>query len=461
MKKILKYFLFAVLFVIPFKVSAGSISISASSTSVSVGQSVSIKVSLNDASGTVSVTSSSPTVLSGGSSSEFLDSESKTFTFYAKSEGSATVTLNPTDVTDSDEKTITGSKSITITVGSKSSSKSNSNLSGDNTLSSLEIEGIELSPKFSKNTTSYTASAKAGTEKVTIKATKSDSSSKVSGTGELEVKEGLNELEVVVTAEDGSTKTYTIKLTVDEQDPIEVKVDGKKYTVIRKISEMDPPSGYKKDKVKIKDEEVECFKHEKFDTILVLLKDSKGKTNLYVYKDNKYTLYKEYTFSKITLYPTKPNKIPAGFKKTTITINNEKVTAYKKGDVIIIYGMNTETGKYNWYRYDKQENTLQIYKPEKNDSDELKKELDLYKMITYGLAGLSFILFIALIVNIVKKRRYTKEERMQKKKDKKEMKNSMKEFRKDKEDIDIKRIMDEPTEVDIKKIMDELDKDDE
>ena len=242
MKKVLKYLLFIAVFVIPFKVSAGSISLSASSTSVSVGQSVSIKVSLNDSMGTISVTSNDPTVLSGGSTAETLDSESKTFTFYAKKAGKATVTLNPKDVVDYDEKTISGSKAITITVtekGSSSSKSNNGNLSGDNTLSSLEIEGIELSPKFSKNTTSYTASAKAGTEKVTIKATKSDSSARITGTGEAEVKEGLNELEVVVTAEDGSTKTYVIKLTVDEQDPIEVKVNGKTYTVIRKLSEID------------------------------------------------------------------------------------------------------------------------------------------------------------------------------------------------------------------------------
>ena len=42
-----------------------------------------------------------------------------------------------------------------------------------------------------------------------------------------------NKIEVVVTAQNGSTKTYTIEVTVKDLNPITVQVDGKNYTVVK------------------------------------------------------------------------------------------------------------------------------------------------------------------------------------------------------------------------------------
>lgn len=50
--------------------------------------------------GKFSVTSSNGSVLSGGEGSVWLENESKTYTFTAKSIGSATVTINSLDVAD-------------------------------------------------------------------------------------------------------------------------------------------------------------------------------------------------------------------------------------------------------------------------------------------------------------------------------------------------------------------------
>lgn len=83
-----------------------------------------------------------------------------------------------------------------------------------NTLSSLSVTGGELSPAFSKSTTSYTMST--DNAKVKITATKTNSySSFVSGYGprEVELDYGLNTVYVKVKSESGSTRTYTIKIT--------------------------------------------------------------------------------------------------------------------------------------------------------------------------------------------------------------------------------------------------------
>jgi hypothetical protein len=54
---------------------------------------------------------------------------------------------------------------------------------------------------------------------------------------------------------------------------------------------------------KIGENEVPAFKSDITGLILVGLKDESGTPNLYSYKDGKYSLYKEYAFNKVILYP--------------------------------------------------------------------------------------------------------------------------------------------------------------
>ena len=78
-----------------------------------------------------------------------------------------------------------------------------------NTLSSLSITGSDI--EFEENNLSYSATI--DSDSVTIKATPKDSNASVSGTGKKTLKYGKNTLNVVVTAEDGSKKTYVLNIT--------------------------------------------------------------------------------------------------------------------------------------------------------------------------------------------------------------------------------------------------------
>lgn len=78
-----------------------------------------------------------------------------------------------------------------------------------NTLKELSIDGVKLDLSNNKTTFDKTIDG----EKVKIKATATDSKAKISGTGEKTLKYGLNKLNVIVTAEDGSKKTYVINIT--------------------------------------------------------------------------------------------------------------------------------------------------------------------------------------------------------------------------------------------------------
>lgn len=430
-------------FFFQLRVSAGDVSIVTNNRNPSVGSNVVVTVKAPNVAGNFSVTSSNQSVLSGGSSNSWIEG-SVTYTFVAKAAGTATITVKPIDAADYDGNVFSAVKSVTITVGNKTTSSSTKkDLSSDNTLSLLSIDGVNLEPAFNKNTTSYNVNLEAGVTKINVKATPNDKSAKVTGIGEIEVSEGNNNIEVVVTAENGSTKTYTITANVKEYDPINVKVENSKYTVVRNIKNVTAPNGYEETKIKIKGEEVPAFKNKTTGYTLVLLKDDKGNQNFYIYKDKKYILYKEYTFNKIILYPMELKKVPKGYKKTKITFNDDKIIAYKKNkksSYAIIYGMNVETGKKHIYMYDKEEDTLQIYNDELNDvSDE---KIEQYKMLIAGLSGLSVLLFLILIIVIMKNHKHNKEQKRIRKQIKKERKQKKKANKFiDEDDIDIKQIM--------------------
>lgn len=80
--------------------------------------------------------------------------------------------------------------------------------SNDANLSSLTVTGASFT--FNPNTTSYNLNVDA--QQVTIIATTSSNLASVTGTGSKTLNYGINEFDVVVTAEDGTTKKYTLSI---------------------------------------------------------------------------------------------------------------------------------------------------------------------------------------------------------------------------------------------------------
>ena len=87
--------------------------------------------------------------------------------------------------------------------------------SSDATLYSLSISDVTLSPAFSSDVTSYKATVDYRTTplKVNYKTNDSKATAKVTGTT---LKEGKNTVTITVTAEDGTTKKYTVSVTMKE-----------------------------------------------------------------------------------------------------------------------------------------------------------------------------------------------------------------------------------------------------
>lgn len=417
--KYICYTLLIFLFSISNVYASGNYKISLSATSVTKGKSVSLYIKGNSLIGGFTVSSSNSGVAAVSNSSVWVENNTEVIKINTINSGSATITVTPTTVSDDAGNDLNlGAKTLTLVVteGGGSSNSSNNDTavkkSSDATLKSLSIEGISISPEFKSDVIEYKAEAEAGTEKVKINASSTDSKANVSGIGEVSVGDGANKLEIIVAAEDGTTKTYVINLNVKEYDPIEVKIGNKKYTVVRKKDELPEVDLFEEKKIKIGNEEVDGYYNDKLKIYLVGLKDNKGKIQMYIYEpeDNNYKLYKWVTIGGITLYVNKPNKVIDCFKKYKTMIKNTNLDIYKiakKEKIGLLYGVNVATGNKGYYLYDKKEATLARYYNKEADlvKNKYKKDNELLMALIGVVSGLLIVVIIISIFSKKKKKR--------------------------------------------------------
>ena len=278
--------------------------------------------------------------------------------------------------------------------------------SKNNNLSALEVEGFTLTPEFKTDILEYSVVVPENTKEVNIKANVQDKRASVNGIGTQAVNPGANKFSVVVRAQSGAEKTYVINVEVKDENPINVTVNGKNYTVVKIKENLPAASLYTETTININGFEIPAYKNDNTNLVLVGLKDEEGNISLYIYnKDkNEYQEYNEIGVNKITIYPLTSNEEIKGYKKDTITINSVKVDGYyytKDSDYVIIYGINVETGDKGFYMYDKKMQSLIKY----NDEYiiDLNKKIELYSYIIIGFSGV-FILMIIIMIALAKKK---------------------------------------------------------
>lgn len=154
-----------------------------------------------------------------------------TFVFKAKKVGNTQITLTNAKLSDVSSKLTTNVSPKTITIidneptptptpspsPSPTPSPSPSTKSSDATLKSLSASGYNLSPSFSKDNTSYTVKVPKTATTVKLEGTANDSKAKVSGLGNITLTGDTTTATIKITAEDGTTKTYTVKIEKEKE----------------------------------------------------------------------------------------------------------------------------------------------------------------------------------------------------------------------------------------------------
>ena len=107
----------------------------------------------------------------------------------------------------------------------------------DKALKTLEVTPEGLDPEFDPETTSYTLNVGADVEKLEIKAAPNDEKATVEITGNESLVAGDNAVKITVTAQDGTTRIYTINVKKGEATTLglsSLKING--YTLSPKYS---------------------------------------------------------------------------------------------------------------------------------------------------------------------------------------------------------------------------------
>lgn len=121
-----------------------------------------------------------------------------------------TVSANGITLSDGSQDMGVGSRSYTATLAAP--------LSGNCNLKSLTVSNAQVTPAFSPDTTSYSASVPFSVSSLTMSAVAEDANAKVSVNNPTLTPGGTTTVSVTVTAENGATKTYSIRVK-REQDP--------------------------------------------------------------------------------------------------------------------------------------------------------------------------------------------------------------------------------------------------
>ena len=277
----------------------------------------------------------------------------------------STVTVNPKIVennTNPNNNSNSGSNSNSTT---QQQPQTKSNVA---TLANLGIKGQYDFTGFRAAKTSYSVTVPNEAESVEIYASKGQSGQKITGTGVKQLKEGTNTVNVVVTAEDGTTtKTYTISIE-------------------RKSAETTDNTEEKEEETSTEEQESFGLKELKIEGIEIT---PEFKTDIYEYSAE---LKEDKTSLELTTLPTVENA------EIEVTENED----LKDGEnIITVIVKEKDTDKTATYQI-----TVNKISNEQNITDTTINKMQLsQKKIIVICAGLAVILLIIIILIIIIKKR--------------------------------------------------------
>lgn len=426
MKKI-KYFIITIisLLIIPLGVNAASGTIKVTGSSqVVVGNKITLTVTLSSSTKIgswqmnlnydknylqlTSTNSEAGGTMMANTTATGLTKKTYTFTFKALKTGSTKVSIDSYLVYAFDDLSQMSISTSSKTIKIMTQEELEATYSKDNDLKSLSVEGFELNEEFSKDLTAYTVTVPEDTKQITINAKENDSSASVTGTGTFDVTQGTNTFEIVVRAENGSEKTYTLTVEVKDNNPINVSIDDKNYTVVKIKEYLPQVNAYQETIVKINGFDIPAYKSDLTKMTLVGLKDTEGNIALYIYdeKNNTYTKYNEIVGNNLVVYPKETDKVLKDYELGKIKIGDLEIPAYYLSNdsrFAIIYGINVENGEEGFFKYDKETQSFLKYDDEM--INKLLEQNELYSYIIIGFSGILLIMFILLIKKNKKKKK--------------------------------------------------------
>lgn len=427
MKNLKKIFIictvvFALLLCMTQSVFAASISVTAGQSSVKVGNTVAFTITVpsNTQAWTYQVAwSDNLTYVSGDTEPMGFEGNStrNQLIFKANGEGtgkvwiaggSYSIDLQPYDAS--------GSATVTIVSASQPSQgydhgdfdddPPTPSKSSNNALASLTVSAGELAPAFDPTITDYTLSLPLRTNKITFTATPSDSKATVQGDGEVALRSGENKVAVVVTAEDGSAKTYNITVKVAREPTVFFSLNGESLGVMQDTDGVTPPAGFSPTTVPYSGEELPAWTNAAGQMLLYLVNQDTLAAGFYLYDEAEgvQSPYLPIVYGATTYVytgvPAEKESIP-GLTLCDVEAFGHILKGWKYEDAslqdfCVLYLMDAG-GNYGCHTYDSQSGTLQRFSGAVfTDDGRTMRVPMLYVYIAGGAAAVLLLLVIIL-----------------------------------------------------------------
>lgn len=315
------------------------------------------------------------------SSSEWVENGG-TLTVLSGSSGTVKVTITAKNVATSDYEDIAvgTSKTVSVTIKevvatspspspSVSPSPSASTTvvdtrSSDATLKSLSISGVELNPSFSSDTTDYTAELTDVFE-INISASVNNSEASVSGTGTKSLTGGENVFKIVVTAEKGNQKTYTITIILNESPTIFFDYADENLGAVKDLSSVVCYENFDYCKLEHNGEELYGWYSTPLDTTIIYLVNDEEEAGFFVYENGEITSkFQQLTINNSVyfLLGTEQEELESGYFYENIVINdlNVDVIAFETDyfENYKILSLTNSEGVFGMYLYSRVDNSI-------------------------------------------------------------------------------------------------------
>ena len=427
MKNLKKIFIictvvFALLLCMTQSVFAASISVTAGQSSVKVGNTVAFTITVpsNTQAWTYQVAwSDNLTYVSGDTEPMGFEGNStrNQLIFKANGEGTGKVWIAGGSYSiDRQPYDASGSATVTIVSASQPSQgydhgdfdddPPTPSKSSNNALASLTVSAGELAPAFDPTITDYTLSLPLRTNKITFTATPSDSKATVQGDGEVALRGGENKVAVVVTAEDGSAKTYNITVKVAREPTVFFSLNGESLGVMQDTDGVTPPAGFSPTTVPYSGEELPAWTNAAGQMLLYLVNQDTLAAGFYLYDEAEgvQSPYLPIVYGATTYVytgvPAEKESIP-GLTLCDVEAFGHILKGWKYEDAslqdfCVLYLMDAG-GNYGCHTYDSQSGTLQRFSGAVfTDDGRTMRVPMLYVYIAGGAAAVLLLLVIIL-----------------------------------------------------------------
>lgn len=427
MKNLKKIFIiytvvFALLLCMTQSVFAASISITAGQSSVKVGNTVAFTITVppNTQAWTYQVAwSDNLTYVSGDTEPMGFEGNStrNQLIFKANGEGTGKVWIAGGSYSiDRQPYDASGSATVSIVSASQPSQgydhgdfdddPPTPSKSSNNALASLTVSAGELTPAFDPTITDYTLSLPLRTNQITFTATPSDSKATVQGDGEVALRGGENKVAVVVTAEDGSAKTYNITVKVAREPTVFFSLNGESLGVMQDTDGVTPPAGFSPTTVPYSGEELPAWTNAAGQMLLYLVNQDTLAAGFYLYDEAEgvQSPYLPIVYGATTYVytgvPAEKESIP-GLTLCDVEAFGHILKGWKYQDAslqdfCVLYLMDAG-GNYGCHTYDSQSGTLQRFSGAVfTDDGRTMRVPMLYVYIAGGAAAVLLLLVIIL-----------------------------------------------------------------